>query len=572
MTVSFNLLHEKWIPVLRRAGRPSELLSLRQTLHDASAWRGIHARSPLTTAALYRLCLAVLHAALRGPENPKQWKKWWDAKQWDARRLNEYWDEWEPRFELFGKHAFWQVKEGVLEKDDAAMFLGMGADRNMGTLFDHRTALTAAPLSLPEAAQSLVTAQTFKLGGGVSGGGFKNFTHAPWASGVVFFAEGDTLFETLALNLVQYPLPASVFKYQSAEPDDDIPVWECDDPFKPEHDTPRGYIDYLTWPSRRIRLLTPIETEAGWRVTRVQFAQGLELPKARDLQDPAKCNQINEKPKGKQAPVKPLKFDSGRALWRDSAMLYDWHDKLLHRPHVCNWLAILNGEVGVPARSQNLRLMAFGMGIGDTAANILFARAERLPLPLSLLTRAEIVSALSEATTMANQTGEILERALYMLASGLANVKYNPFGGHTKEADTEEKSHTRKGKRKKEVDLAEAEDESDEKKPNADDKLIRLVNAWGVEARFWDALEGEFEKFVWALDRAREDEPARKAALTTWQNALRENAFDTLALARTYAGDNANALRAGVAATQFLGFRLGKILPVTKPTEKEEQA
>ncbi len=304
MTVSFNLLNDKWISVQRRAGKPPELLSLRETLRDAPGWRAIHASSPLTTAALYRLCLAVLHAGLRGPENPKQWKKWWNDKRWDA-CLDEYLEEWRPRFELFGEHAFWQVKEGVLTQSKPAIFLEMGVDENMGTLFDHRTAINASPLSFSRAAQLLVTAQTFGLSGGKSEKGFPNRTDAPWARGVIFFAEGDSLFETLALNLVQYPLSAQVFKYQTDDSADDIPIWESDDPFRPDNRIPRGYLDYLTWPARRIRLMPPIETDEGWRVARIQFAQGLELPKERDLIDPAKCNRIHKKPKATKSPSCP---------------------------------------------------------------------------------------------------------------------------------------------------------------------------------------------------------------------------------------------------------------------------
>src|SRR5207247_9047327 len=124
----------------------------------------------------------------------------------------------------------------------------------------------------------------------VQGGGQPNFTDAPWARGIAFLAEGDTLFETLALNLVRYPPDAGAFKYQTDDPDEDVPVWQRDDPFKRRHDTPRGYIDYLTWPSRRIHLLPPLETPRGWVVTRAQVAQGLPLPK--DLIDPAKRNRM----------------------------------------------------------------------------------------------------------------------------------------------------------------------------------------------------------------------------------------------------------------------------------------
>jgi hypothetical protein len=374
----------------------------------------------------------------------------------------------------------------------------------------------------------------------------------------VFLAEGNTLFETLALNLVRYPLDPSAFKYQTGDPDEDIPIWERAEPFNRKRDTPCGYLDYLTWPSRRIRLMPPVETPDGWRVTRMQIAQGLVLPK--DLQDPAKRDRINEKPKPKQAPFTPLRFESGRALWRDSATLVNWRDKQIHRPHVCDWL----GELSNPLNrrldsSQRLRLIGFGMA--SDKANILFTRAERLPLPLPFLTNEELVGALSLATEMADKAGEALERALYVLAAGLTDVKYNPIP--KPETPTELKQKPRKGKRKEQEE--DEEEPEEEKKAKADDKLVKIVNTWGLDAPFWDVLEREFEHFVNALDMAQDNAEGRTQALVTWQQALRCAAFDTLDSAQRYAGDTPRVLRTGVEARGYLAMQLGGILPQAKP-------
>ena len=54
MSDLFNLIHEAWIPCIRRNGASAEL-SLRQTLAEAHALRELYAETPPVTAALHRL-------------------------------------------------------------------------------------------------------------------------------------------------------------------------------------------------------------------------------------------------------------------------------------------------------------------------------------------------------------------------------------------------------------------------------------------------------------------------------------------------------------------------------------
>lgn len=60
MTISFNLIDEPWIPCIRLDGKPDEL-SLRAVFAQAHQLREIRGDSPLETASLHRLLLAVLH-------------------------------------------------------------------------------------------------------------------------------------------------------------------------------------------------------------------------------------------------------------------------------------------------------------------------------------------------------------------------------------------------------------------------------------------------------------------------------------------------------------------------------
>ena len=541
--MNFNLIDDDWIPCLRRVGEKPQLMSLRQTLLQAHTLREIYADSPLTTSAIYRLCIAVLHSIFRGPQNPKEWHKLWKNQKWRSEEVDPYLNKYLLKFDLFGEKPFWQVHASALAQDKAAMFLLMGVDQNMGTLFDHRTAAAASPLNLAEAAQALVTTQTFALGGGVSEVG-GNFTDAPWARGIIFFAEGDNLFETLALNLMRYP-DEQAFPYQTT---DDRPVWERDEPFQREANVPRGVLDYLTWPSRRVRFIPPNESKPE-QVDWIRISQGLEFPK--DLRDGMKRIQDIKKPQKNKPSFAPLKFEVGRALWRDSGTLFDWRDPTIRRPQVCNWLSDL---VDILGSYRRLRLMAFGMATDQ--ASIVFTRAERLPLPIMLLYNGELIGRLGEGLGMAEGAGKALHRALRTLAAGML-ISENEA---RQNAEKRESSQAMKRLQKTEG--------TDEGGSKSDEKFDKMVTSWGVEGIYWDALELHFGNFINSLADAGDGDELY-AATAEWQRCVRNAAIEALDRAEDYAGENARALRATVAARGQLFGWFKQHLPKDSPTFEE---
>jgi len=533
-TFSFNLIDEAWIPCVPLDGSQPELLSLRDTLARAHTLREVYADSPLVTAALYRVCLAVLHRALNGPESMREWGEWWERRHigWDMEKVDGYLRKHHGRFDLFGLSPFYQVDYTTSKKSDgeeksgkAAVLLMMGIDANSAMLFNHYSAQADHALTFARAAQELAATQAFALGGGVSEVG-GNFRDAPWARGIIFVAEGDTLFETLALNLMQYP-NESVFTYQTSR---DKPIWEMDDAFNTTRTRPLGYLDYLTWPSRRIFFIPP---EAKDEVRRVRVAQGLELP--RDVRGLMKRDRENPKPKPDKPPYFPLKFESGRALWRDVSTLFDRGAKGIRRPYLCDWLA----ELSAPGKEyldpdHKYRLMAFG--IAADQANIDFCRVERMPLPLGLLHDDDLAAKVTEATNAAEDVAnKALKWALVELASGLIESK------------KEDGKPTKGSKVKK----GEGDEESGGKVP---DRVVALVNSWGAEAIYWAGLEDEFWNFVDTLTTAKGDRAKQEAALEGWYATLCETAKESLAQAVRYAGETPRALKAAVAAQEKLRF------------------
>jgi CRISPR system Cascade subunit CasA len=420
MKSTFNLIDESWIPCILLKGDGSlEPFGLRDTLIRAHEIREIYSDSPLTVAAIHRLLLAIVHDVFGPPRSPDRaaWVALWEARQWDAQKLNDYFAKWHAHFYLFhDQYPFYQVTrfppEATIKTDkkgnprpgkpiaNLARELTSGSNT---TLFDHHIDAWPESISLAEAALRLVTTQAFALGGGQSGIPGNNFRHAVCVKGALFLVQGKNLFETLLLNMMEYPSRRGT-RLQDSECD--RPMWRMDDPFEKNRPKPLGYLDFLTWPSRRIQLVDPVETEQGLAVSKVYLTQGLWTDES--VLDPLK-NYFSSK---KGQPFS-YGFDRDKALWRDSVALFELQADV-DRRHVPENFYLLSDLVrsGVLGREQKLRYMAFGLATGDGGAgDVALWRHERMPLPLDYLTGEDAVVRLRDALQLAEAVGQRLEQA-----------------------------------------------------------------------------------------------------------------------------------------------------------------
>lgn len=379
------------------------------------------------------------------------------------------------------------------------------ASGNNPTLFDHHTEAGGITLTAAQAARMLVAAQAFGLGG--LSGLPQKFTDAPCARGVIFLVQGETLFENLALNFVRYTDDAPLPRWP-----DDRPAWEMDDPFAPDRSVPRGYLDYLTWPNRRI-LLLPEATTEGVVVRRVTIAPALRLESG--ILDPMKHYRRHEK----RGPL-PLLFTEGRALWRDSAVLFRLHDEGYQAPRAFQWLAELVDEEHL-SRSQPRRYLALGMSKKQAKVN--FYRSERMPLPLRYLRDKDLVDKLSEGLKMAEDTA----RQLWGATRRLATFILSP------QADTESA-----------------------RRPVRED-LDSLTQQWAVERRYWSRLEIPFRETMEALPEETE------GALERWRETLLRTAWRAFDQVTDKLGHDPRTLKAVVRARDQLAAGLAKQLPAS---------
>ena len=374
MTPSFNLVDEPWIPCLFANGDTDELC-LYDTLVRAHGIREIFDSSPLVVAALHRLLLAILHRNF-GPASLTDWKKLWERGCWDEVALRGYFNRWRHSFDLFHpKRPFYQApemkndEEQPIQKHPIHLLALEASAGNNPTLFDHSLSTTPATFTPARAARYLLARQGYSIGFGKSNPFY--FKDSPLIRGYSILILGDSLWETLALNLVAYnkerPIPHS---------GEDLPVWEKEPPPEPNKkgNPILGYVDYLTWQSRRIHLF-PEDNPLVVRWCQVQ--QNLILPEPPPL-DPFK-SYIPDREGG----WRPRGIVLEKAIWRDSHSLFQVADQSQRagslRSAGKNRVLRKAGEI---AAQETYGFLSVGMttDIGK-AANILLWRQERLPCP-----------------------------------------------------------------------------------------------------------------------------------------------------------------------------------------------
>ncbi len=503
MTATFDLIHEPWIPCVEQDGHPVEL-GLREALTRAHELREVGGDSPLVTAALYRLLLAILHRVF-GPAGYDAWADLWSAGRFDPDALDAYFTQWQERFDLFHPtRPFYQAADARVKPKSLTSLVHDVASGNNATLFDHHTDASGLTLEPAQAARALIALQAFGLAG--LSGLPQKFTDAPCARGIVFLVQGDTLAETLLLNMIRYdanhPLPRRP---------DDRPAWEMDDPFQDERMTPRGYLDYLTWQGRRILLLPEGDNEGALLIHSMTLAPGLRL--AEGIADPMKPYRRDEK-RG----LLPLRFNENRALWRDSATLFQLDSAESHTPRAFAWLAELMNE---GLLSPNAR-STLALGMANDQAKVEFYRTEHLPLPLAYLQDQQLLNTLRDDVL---GVAENVARQLWGAARTMATFTLTP----------------------------EADDESVHQP--APEDLSRVMAPWGIERRYWSRLEVPFRLALESL-------PLRHAeTLLEWQQVLRRIAWDAFdAVARDVETDP-RALKAAVRGREQLALGLSKALP-----------
>lgn len=489
MSYTFSLMDQPWIPCAAHAGEPPHLFSLRAVFAQAPHLASISDPSPAVTISLYRFLLAILHRSLDGPRSVAEWQTSWNRDSWDLDRLNAYLDHWHNCFDLFGlQHPFYQTPGLDTRSESAAASRGRQApntatlltqerasDRNRPLLFDHSPA--DATLLPAEAARYLIAMHNFAVGGLISLGpdepiANKYTSAAPLLGGAVVLVRGNSLFQTLMLNLVRYNRDDDMpFPFRG----DDKPAWEREGGAQPVDRLPDGYVDLLTWQSRRILLIPDVSADGTTCVRDAvlmkgyQFAGGFEQWSAETML----AFRTNKNARNGPA-VLPIKLDADRVVWRDSHALIQSVADEQHRPRVMDWLDTL---LEWRALNEHTIVPLDVYGLIPEQANIRDWRRESLPLPLRLLEQRhvatqQLLERLRQAIALADDAGRLFEVSLVAVASRGKSVP-SPMWTLC------------------EALLAGLS----ERQPKPDD-CRNLARTFGAGPRYWAQLDAPFRDFI----------------------------------------------------------------------------
>lgn len=521
MKTSFNLVDEPWLPCELPGGRRTEL-GLRAALTKAHEIGAIVDSSPLVTVCVHRLLLAIVHRVVDGPRNAEAWSETFAKGRLDEPRINAYLDAWQERFDLFhAERPFMQVRGLPFEPDEADMLIEHRARWGGGReLFEHRPESESTRLAPAEAARGLLVMHGYSAGGLVRKPGEPtSATASPLRAGLQALVMGSTLFETLLLNLLIYD-PAKGRPFASAHKGaKDAPSWELEPQpqrlsmAKEPVNQPRGWLELLTWQSRRLEL----SRDAAGLVSGIVRAvgQGMQLPE--NVVDPFVVRKQTEKG------VITVGLDPQRAVWRDLTSLVRSTTMESDRLRPLNVSELFSETALKETGRQHVPPLTL-FGLAGDQARVEMVRSETFPLPRSTLEHP--------------QSGETL-RELMKLADNVAfDVR---------------------------IALRELAKHSLRASGNADkDDITKLVDALGAERPFWEKLRSSFDRLL--------STGLSTDGVEAYRAAMRLTAVQTLEQAAASLGTAGRHLAAAVPAHAYLYRNLMERGLVVSRTGQPEEA
>lgn len=400
--MSFNLLDESWIPVMT-PGFQSKEISLLELFETWENFREIQADNPPTTLAIYRFLLAILHRAYQGPRNEDHWEEIFED---NGKGAIAYLNQWRDRFDLLHPdHPFMQ--DPILPLDKAVPIYALHT-MSTSQVFSHEHEWSGYSVSLTQAARLLVRLQgvditslrAFYVG---QSSGNRSAVNTPTINAANVLVRGSTLKQTLLFNLMRYDPDSEMPSVVTGE---DLPAWETGYGGKPKKTVPEGYISYLSFPWRRLRLFP----ENG-EVSQLAITMGNSLP---DKVSPQQweCGVAYREDK-------PVRLSLSKQLWRNADAFVLTAEKQ-HRPRIVDWLADLKLEDLVDD------VVTFQIsGLSADKAKPLGWIWEQFSAPIQYVTDADLAQTLKSAIATAEEHQQVFRSfkgsPYFALAEALKN-------------------------------------------------------------------------------------------------------------------------------------------------------
>lgn len=459
--IEFNLLDEKWI-LVRKSDCEVDELSLTDALIRSHEYTGLAGELPTQDVSILRLMLAVLHTVFSryspdGQEKPlekpqyalNRWSELWDAGKFPERPIREYLASQHEKFWLFHpERPFYQTNAAKIGTSyTSAKLNGIVSESNNKTrLFESCSRVAKDTLSYPEAARWLLHLNNYDdTSAKPKSEAAKTKSKAAKTKGEklgygwlgklgMIYVNGDTLFETLMLNLIILN-PSSWETWKSEKP-----TWELGAPRTEERceiAIPDNLSELYTLQSRRIIL----HRDNG-RVDGYSLLGG-------DFFDPtdAFCEQMTTWKRVKENNRDKIKFepathDSAKQAWREFSSTFSKIDST-RSPGVVSWIDYIRGAHLIE-KKKFIKFNIVSIQYGDKGSSVNEIFSDSLSFHVDVLTklglrwREKINSEIELINKVALAVGFLCGDI--QIAAGL---KYSPKDAQSKKAIEELKGHAR---------------------------------------------------------------------------------------------------------------------------------
>lgn len=384
--MNFDLTTEPWIPVITQNGLYCEL-SLLDLFSQWESLRELQADNPPTTLALHRFLLALLHRAYTGPQDEDHWM---EIKDDNGAEVIAYLQEHQDCFDLLHPTCPF-MQDPTLTADMAGEIYQAYVlhGNNTSTVFCHEHQWSGDSLNIAAAARLVLRLHVFDVGGRKTGSSVSAGV-IPTMDAANVLVRSGSLKETLLLNLMQYDGEEKPFDVNG----EDLPAWERE-PQPAQERVPAGYVDYLTFQWRRVRLFFSED-----RAVKVAVHAGDRLPR---LHSPADYEMAIAYAKSAKKPGEryTVRLNLSRSLWRDSAAFLQ-SSEMGDRPRIIGWLAELQQAKLV---GNHLNLQVLGLTVDN--AKPLGWVSEQISAPTVYLTEKPLWQALDSALQFAEKHKDI---------------------------------------------------------------------------------------------------------------------------------------------------------------------
>ncbi|MBQ8904848.1 MAG: type I-E CRISPR-associated protein Cse1/CasA [Ruminococcus sp.] len=434
----FNLLDEPWIRVMDAQCKVQEM-SLTDVLIHAHEYKSLSGELPTQDVAILRLLLAVLHtvfARVDARGNPHRledeeeavefWHELWEQGKLPEQPIRTYLEQWHERFWLFHpERPFAQVADLKCNKryETAKLNGEISESGNKKRLFSSYCGSLKSSLTYAQAARWLISLKSFDdnalkettenktLNAGKEKG---KSPGVGWLGklGIVYLC-GDTLFETLLLNLVL----VNDGNVQNRA----VPLWERPNvPYgeRIEIVMPDNLAELYTLESRRVLLMREQDKVNNYMVIFGDFFE-----KTNAFFEPMTIWNVPKAKKNQQPDYIPKCHEPSKQMWREFSVIYEHSAK--KTAGVIRWFKeFLVDKIDRSYMMRTRAVSVYYLGSQNSAVeNIFFDTLSfhaRILSELGADLRSDIQTEIQKCEQLANAVGH-LARHLHIAEGGSDN-------------------------------------------------------------------------------------------------------------------------------------------------------